>query len=241
MHETFNPCIDELNALIKQHVRSIPFENIDIIEQRALSLNLSDLAQKILFDQRGGFCYELNHLFSAFLSSLGYDVTMISGKVNNGKGEFGPEHDHLCLLVQLDQPYLVDVGFGRMAECAMPLPQNKKSSAVEDGKFIYQILNCTDHFKIQLFQAPNRWRDLYTFTSEGKSIDQFVEMFNYHQTHPNSPFTQKLIVSKPTATGRISISDRRLIKSHRESKSINTLESKEELNQALLKYFNIQL
>ncbi|MGB1031188.1 MAG: arylamine N-acetyltransferase family protein [Flavobacteriales bacterium] len=241
MEEVQTLGIDELNTLIKQHVHSIPFENLDIMNKTGLSLDLTDLAQKVLFQKRGGFCYELNLLFAAFLTSLGYEVHLISGRVNNGKGDFGEEHDHLCLKVELDQPYLVDVGFGRMAECAVPLPLENVNTTVDDGKHTYRIVSFDNNYKIQLFQGPNKWRDLYLFSSDIKTIDQFEDMFKYHQTHHNSPFTQTLIVSKPTPQGRISISDKRLIISHRESKSIYTLESKEALEKALFDYFNIQL
>ena len=37
---------------------------------------------------------------------------MLSARVRRDDGGFGPEFDHMLLKVQLDEPWLVDVGFG---------------------------------------------------------------------------------------------------------------------------------
>lgn len=46
---------------------------------------------------------------------------MISGRVRRQDGTFGPEFDHMALLVSLDQEYVVDVGFGDSVRSPLPL------------------------------------------------------------------------------------------------------------------------
>jgi hypothetical protein len=50
---------ETLDALIDAHVRSVPFENIDIYDDEAdISLNIGDLYEKIVVSGRGGYCFE---------------------------------------------------------------------------------------------------------------------------------------------------------------------------------------
>jgi N-acetyltransferase len=44
--------------------------------------------------------------------ALGFQVDLLSAAVARETGGFGPEFDHLTLLVHLEQDWLADVGFG---------------------------------------------------------------------------------------------------------------------------------
>ena len=68
--------------------------------------------RKIVNEKRGGFCYELNGAFAALLRALRFRVTLLSGRVARQDGSYGPEFDHLTLRVDLEEPWLADVGFG---------------------------------------------------------------------------------------------------------------------------------
>ena len=103
-----------LKKLQKNHLLNIPFENLDIHIGRPIDLDIEKISNKILHNNRGGFCYELNGIFCELLISLGYNAHYISASVFNKEHGFGPELDHMAILVQLENlEYLVDVGFGR--------------------------------------------------------------------------------------------------------------------------------
>jgi N-hydroxyarylamine O-acetyltransferase len=102
-----------LRALQVAHLTRVPFENLDILAGRRISLELGALEAKIVGAHRGGFCYELNGLFAALLEGLGFRVTRLAAQVwSRDEGTWGPPFDHLVLVVDLDGPWLVDVGFG---------------------------------------------------------------------------------------------------------------------------------
>ena len=106
-----------LRALQLAHLTSVPFENLDIHLARPITLDLPYLFNKIISHRRGGFCYELNGLFAWLLRELGYHVTLLSASDAKSDGSFGPEFDHLALLVQCPAEmdishWLVDVGWG---------------------------------------------------------------------------------------------------------------------------------
>jgi N-hydroxyarylamine O-acetyltransferase len=106
------PTAETLRALHQAHLLAVPFENLDIHLGRTIALDEGAFYRKIVERRRGGFCYELNGLFAALLRRLGFDVTLLSARVVGADGRFGPEFDHLTLLVQLEERWLADVGFG---------------------------------------------------------------------------------------------------------------------------------
>src|SRR5216684_3858804 len=106
------PGAETLRLLQVAHLQIVPFENLSIHSGEPIVLDDEALFEKIVRRRRGGFCYELNGLFAALLRTLGFDVTMLSARVANAEGIFGPDFDHMTLLVTLTERWLVDVGFG---------------------------------------------------------------------------------------------------------------------------------
>jgi N-hydroxyarylamine O-acetyltransferase len=90
---------ETLRALHQAHLLAVPFENLDIPLGRPIIPEEAALFRKIVEEGRGGFCYELNGLFAALLRELGFKVTLLSARVARAEGGFGPEFDHLTLLV----------------------------------------------------------------------------------------------------------------------------------------------
>src|SRR2546427_8621834 len=106
------PDAETLRALQVAHLLAVPFENLSIHAGQPIILEDDALFTKIVENGRGGFCYEANGLFAALLRALGFNVAMLSAEVANAEGEFGPNFDHMALMVMLEQRWLVDVGFG---------------------------------------------------------------------------------------------------------------------------------
>ena len=112
-----------LNALMEAHVRAVPFENLDVYSGRGVSTEREAIFDKIVSRGRGGWCYEMNGLFEWVLAEIGFDVQRLSAGVRRAKLGDAALGNHLCLLVQLDGPYLVDVGFGSSQLFALPLEE----------------------------------------------------------------------------------------------------------------------
>src|SRR5438128_11461527 len=90
---SLEPDIQTLSALQETHLLTVPFENLDISLGREIKLDEAALYHKIVEQQRGGFCYELNGLFASLLRTLGFKVTMLSAGVAHAEGGFGPEFE----------------------------------------------------------------------------------------------------------------------------------------------------
>lgn len=106
------PGIDLLRSLHRAHLFTVPFENLDIPLGRKIVCDEARILHKIVNEHRGGFCYELNGAFAALLRALEFRVTLLSGRVARADGGYSPEFDHLTLRVDLEEPWLADVGFG---------------------------------------------------------------------------------------------------------------------------------
>jgi N-hydroxyarylamine O-acetyltransferase len=108
------PDLEVLKSLQKNHLLSVPFENLDIHYNKTINLDVEKFYHKIVEEKRGGFCYELNGLFNTLLNALGYNSRIISARAYDIKrDDFGKEFDHMAMIVELNQAeYLVDAGFG---------------------------------------------------------------------------------------------------------------------------------
>jgi N-hydroxyarylamine O-acetyltransferase len=67
-----------------------------------------------------------------------------------------------------------------------------------------------EYWILQQFR-DEKWESQYRFTLRPHQLTDFTERCHYQQTSPESHFTQKRICSLATPTGRITLSDLRLI------------------------------
>jgi N-hydroxyarylamine O-acetyltransferase len=197
-----------LSALHLAHLYTVPFENLDIHLGRQLSLDHAALFGKIVTRRRGGFCYELNGLFCALLRGLGFRVTMLSAEVARQTGGFSPPFDHLALRVDLDEPWLADVGFGNGFR--LPLRLDDPADQPQDGA-AYLIVPDGDYRVLLRRDLGGDWTPQYRFTLQPRALADFAERCRFHQTSPESHFTQGRICTLATPAGRVTLSGMRLI------------------------------
>ena len=205
---SLNPSHETLTALQKAHLLNVPFENLDIALGRPIVLNDEALFNKIVERRRGGFCYELNGLFAWLLRELGFDVVKLSAGVFSDNGGFGPYFDHMALLVQLERPWLVDVGFGDSFR--RPIPLDEASDHRE--KFgVYRLDRTKDKFVLMQLTEADMWKAQYRFTLQPYEYPDYEEMCLFHQTSPDSPFTKGRVCTLATRDGRVTLRNERLI------------------------------
>jgi len=226
-----------LTALHVAHLRSVPFENLSIHAGEPIVLDDEALFDKIVRRRRGGFCYELNGLFGALLSTLGFKVGMLSAQVADGEREFSADFDHMALLVTLDDEWLADVGFGD--SFIEPLRLNEPGPQMQ-AKRNYRIDNDGDYL-VMLRTEPDGdvWEPQYRFTPRTYQYDDYAERCRYHQTSPESHFTRNRICSMVTDNGRISVSDTRVIVSANGVRNECPVNGQEDYQQLLREHFGI--
>ena len=202
-----NPTLPVLHALTAAHVQSIPFENLDVLLGRPIDLDPAAVLQKLVHENRGGYCFEQNGLFLHVLSELGFDVAPISARVRvHRPRDFIPPRTHVFLRVEIDgESWLTDVGVGalsltsaiRLADGAEQRTPHEPRRLVREGsRWFHQV------------RFGDEWHDLCEFTlEEMPMIDR--ELGNwYTSTHPQSHFKNRLIVARATPTGRLTLLNR---------------------------------
>lgn len=228
-----SPTVQTLGALQKSHLLNVPFENLDIHLGKPLNLAAGALFTKIVKQQRGGFCYELNGLLAEALRQLGFEVSLLSAQVARKQGDFGEDFDHLVLLVHLEENWLVDVGFGESFSEPLNLSQ--------EGEYGGYRLRHDGHYWLVQALKKDHWQTQFRFTPEPHQFSEFQRMCVYHQTSPESKFTQHRLCSRATLEGRITVVDRRLILTRWGDRQERRLKTEQEYRRALADYFHIKI
>lgn len=230
------PSAETLRALQRAHLFTVPFENLDIHIGRKIVCDESRFLNKIIDERRGGFCYELNGAFAALLRELGFQVTLLAAGVTRPDGSDGPEFDHLTLRVDLEQPWLADVGFGDSFLEPLRLQPNLEQAQIGRA---YRLTQVDDVFNMEVW-SRDRWKRQYAFTLQPRQLSDFAPMCHYQQTSPDSHFTRNRICSRATPDGRVTLSGGKLIETRNESRKERTL-SDEEWTSCLRELFGVVL
>lgn len=206
---SIEPVLETLRRLHRQHLLHVPFENLDIHLGRPLSLEPEALFDKIVRRRRGGFCYELNGLFAWLLRDLGFEVTMLAGRFLDDGGRLGPEFDHMALLVLLERRWLADVGFGENFLEPVALDSDEPHF---EGDVGYRIVRWNRSYSALERRGPGgEWERQYLFDAAPHRIEEYETRCHYHQTSPESHFTQKRLCTLATPEGRVTLSELTLL------------------------------
>ncbi|MFE8694978.1 arylamine N-acetyltransferase [Cytobacillus sp. FJAT-53684] len=228
--------LEYLAKLQKNHMENIPFENLDVTRKVEIKLITDRFYEKVMGNGRGGFCYELNGLFQQLLTKLGYRSHLIACTVKKLEG-WAKADTHAAIIVNLDQPYLVDVGFGDSVRQPVPLTGEERI----DVSGTYRVAQTEqESYDLQRFDDENHWKTLYRFTNDVKSIKDFDEGCLYNQTSPDSTFTHGDIVTIATEDGRITLSGLNVTQT-KNGQKVKWDVTEDEKIKLLEKYFHIHI
>jgi N-hydroxyarylamine O-acetyltransferase len=229
---------ENLRALHRAHLLTVPFENLDISVGRKIVVDEGAILKKIVELWRGGFCYELNGAFAALLRTLGFQVTLLSARVARSDGGEGPEFDHLTLRIDLEESWLADVGFGDSFLEPLRLEEEGEQS---DPAGTFRLVEDGGRWYMQKQESDGNWIAQYSFSLQPRRLEEFAGMCHVHQTSPKSSFTQKRICSRATPQGRITLSEMKLIVTSTGSRQETVIASEEERRRILEREFGIRL
>jgi N-hydroxyarylamine O-acetyltransferase len=236
----YQPDLALLSALTAAHTQSIPFENLDVLLGRPISLEPDALFQKLVVDRRGGYCFEQNGLFLEVLRELGFQVAPLSARVRLQRPrDFTPPRTHVFLRVELDgESWLTDVGVGGLSltsplRLATPEEQGTlhepRRIVPEEGRLFHQV------------RFGAEWQDVCEFTlEEMPPIDR--ELGNwYTSAHPSSHFKNRLLVARAAPEGqRLSIlNDQFTLRERHGTATTRQIASAPELLEVLFKQFGL--
>ncbi|KAM7423720.1 hypothetical protein PAMA_000201 [Pampus argenteus] len=212
------PDLATLKSIHTKHVMSIPFENLSIHCGEKNIMDLEIIFNKIVRNNRGGWCLENNFLFGWVLREMGYDASMLASRVFNSiSNNFGPHESHLIHKVVIDgEAYITDVSFGVSFQVLEPLElisgkDQRQAPGVfrlidKEGVWVLEktcrkpeILN--PDFATSSLVDRKGTKTIYCFTLEPREAKDFFQINHTLQTDPSSLFTNKSVCSLQTPTG----------------------------------------
>ena len=226
--------LESLRALHSAHVMAVPFENLDIHLPREIVLDIDRIYSKIVNERRGGFCYEVNGLFAALLQEMGFQVSHLSARIAEADGGRGPEFDHMLVLVELNQPWIADVG-------AFRAPMGLKEERCEVDGRCWRIEQRGDEYVMLRKDHWNDWADNWAFTLQPHRFEEFAGMCHYHQTAPESHFMRNQVCSIATSDGRVTVTNDQLITTRGNVREETAVAAGDAWRQVLREHFGVEL
>jgi N-hydroxyarylamine O-acetyltransferase len=188
------PSAATLTALHREHLAAVPFENLDIVLGRGISVDVVSVQDKLVSRRRGGYCYEHGVLFGAVLERLGYSVDRLLARVGDGEQRPRPR-THMTLRVRAEsEQWLADVGFGN--GLLEPLPWDHTGAAHGQGGWSYQLVSAGGsswELRERLGQA---WTVRYRFTDEPQHASDVTMANHFTSTHPSSRFVGQAVLMR---------------------------------------------
>jgi N-hydroxyarylamine O-acetyltransferase len=228
---------EKLNIVLEKMARTVPFENLCVLEKRAKDITEENIINKILVHNEGGLCYDLNSILYLFLVENGFEVSLIRGVIYNQVlqrwNEYGSTH--VANLVTNDGLlYLVDTGFGGNLPLK-PVPLNGETITSSTGEFKVekQATEYGDYiFFMKLLHKDKEWKMGYAFDTRKriKDVTELNEVHHIIQSHPDSPFNKSPLVTKLTDNGSVTLTANSLTvwrEGQMEKKEIDKQEFKE--------------
>ena len=182
-------------------VLTIPYENLDILRGKPISLEAEDIYRKIVTEHRGGYCFELNALLHHMLAEMGFTVHSRFARYLRGESTI-PFRRHRIVTVTLadGEEYMLDIGVGQVAP-RLPLrliedeiqEQNGETYRFDQDPSLGWILSDLHH---------GQWRRYISFTLEEQVESDFAPASFWCEKHPDSPFNKDNMIAIKTPDGR---------------------------------------
>jgi N-hydroxyarylamine O-acetyltransferase len=163
---------------------------------------------------------------------------MLSAGVMSASGQWGPEFDHMTLLVRLDEPWLADVGFGDSFVEPLRLRPGEWQRQ-DSGRWRLTV----DGAQWLLTRASDGDESVpkYRFTLSSHSYEDYAAMCTFHQTSPDSPFTRQRLCTIATPEGRVTVAGMRLLTTRGAVKDERAVDGETEHASLLRDLFGIEL
>lgn len=205
---------EKLDQVLEKTAKTIPFENLCIIREKTNEITKDNLINKILEQNEGGLCYELNSILYLFLIENGFNASLIRGVIydHNNQQWNTIGKTHVAILINHnDLYYLVDSGFGGNLPLK-PVPLNGEIITSNNGEFRVDRIE-SEHgnhiFYMKLRHKDKDWKIGYAFDSKEvmKTLTALNEVQKLIVEHPESAFNKQTLITRLTDNGNITLTE----------------------------------
>jgi N-hydroxyarylamine O-acetyltransferase len=192
------PDLETLVELHRRHLLAIPYENLDVQLERPVGLEPGPIYEKLVRDRRGGWCYEMNGLFGWALEEIGFSITRLGAGVGRAQVGDAALGNHLALRVELDRPYLADVGFGDGIFEPVPI----RSGAIRQRGFRFRMERLAGGWW-RMHNHPRGAAPSFDFDEAPGDPVVMQRKCAYLQTAPDSTFRRVAVVQRHVPQGLV--------------------------------------
>ncbi|RYY76824.1 MAG: arylamine N-acetyltransferase [Gammaproteobacteria bacterium] len=202
--------LETLTALMRCQLFTVPFENLDVQAGKVVSIEPTEIVNKIVYKPRGGYCYEVNSLFAMALTALDIDYYFVGARPMFYPARRPKTHMVIIATIKGEQ-YLCDLGFGSYGIRA-PIPLNKINQTIQQDDDFYKLF-CEDG-KNYIVQAlvDSEWINQFGFDLYPHELLDFMPANYYNSKNPDAIFVKQLLIVKYNPLGRKILSGTRLKK-----------------------------
>jgi N-hydroxyarylamine O-acetyltransferase len=236
--------VETLHAISAHHAAAIPFENLDVLAGNGIRIAPETVERKLVYERRGGYCFEQNQLLLLVLRALGFDAKPLSARVRwMLPRDFIPPRTHLFVRVDLHgETWIVDGGVGggsltaaiRWQDGLVQFTPHDQRRIIREGEVWFHQVR---------WQADGDWFDVCEFTGEAMPpIDR--ELANWWTSaHPESRFRNNLLVGCAGLDGsRRTLFNREFTFRPRHAEAVKReIATRAELAQVLMNEFSLAL
>jgi N-hydroxyarylamine O-acetyltransferase len=228
------PDLAFLRRMHRAHLRTIPYENLDVLLGRELSVDGDRAFDKLVRGNRGGWCFEMNALFAGALEAAGYRVRTWAAVIKRDRWNRSEEGVHPLLRIDLDQPYLADVGFGDGLREPIPL----RSGLHRQGKLNFW-LEPLDSEWWRLHNHANASIPYYDFTLEPVDRARLIAASEWMRTSSASPHLRNAVCQRHLDGGIVLLLGRGLCRLQGQRTTVRLLDGAEAYVASLRRVFGI--
>ncbi len=235
--------LSTLNAIQWCNLTTVPFENLDVVLFGQVCIDPKSIEQKIVKQNRGGYCFEQNVLLYYVLLALGFDVVPLISRV---LGLTPPEvitgNTHIILKVNCEGSWwLVDIGYGPWgSSIPLQIENSEEQLTPCDRRRIVQS-ECGRFYTAERFDE-GVWMGLFKFNLD-EAYPADWEVANWYScTHKSPLFTNHIIVTLFTADSRYILFNKEFTVKRVTDGVVETtiaIKTQSEFFEVLHKYFNM--
>ncbi len=230
---------ETLHELHVAHTLNVPFENLDVFYKKPVLLDENSLFKKIVENRRGGYCFEMNGIFSLVLQKLGFKLINLLAR-GTMDGVFYSAKTHQAILVDIaNKKWLADVGYGNDGILAPLLLEEN----IDQHQFAhtYRLIKDQKFGYVLQKKISDKYNYLYAITLDECYPMDFLMSNHFTATFSESFFIKMRMCTMPTKEGRITLTDAHFKTIINGSINEIPVANDEEFNAILKKNFKLDL
>jgi N-hydroxyarylamine O-acetyltransferase len=202
-----SPDFETLKRMMRRQLFTVPFENLDVQAGRVPSLAPEAMYAKIVERRRGGYCYEVNGLFAMALEALGIPHRFVAARpmtyaVRRPK-------THVAIIAAVDgAEWLCDLGYGSFG-IREPIDLRWLDRELKQDYDTFRLTMASERDYLLQSLVDGEWKKLYEFNLCPQEMVDFEPANWLNATHPDTIFTQGLIVVLQHPSGKLVLNGKR--------------------------------